>query len=119
MAHFAELDETNTVKRVIVVSNDDCLDENGIESEEVGAAFCAKLLGGRWIQTSYNNNMRQRFAGVGCKYDPDKDVFIGVQPFPSWVLDESNEWVAPKPRPSDSHWWNEEIQDWDLPSQEV
>lgn len=112
MAHFAELDENNIVLRVIVVSDNDCLNENGNESEFVGAKFCSHLLGGRWIQTSYNNNIRQRFAGPGFYYDEEKNVFIGLQPFPSWVLDENNEWVAPIPRPEGYYYWDEEQQSW-------
>ena len=66
MAHFAELDENNIVKRVIVVNNSDCCNENGEEKEEIGIAFCERLFGGgRWVQTSYNNNFRNRFAGKG------------------------------------------------------
>ena len=65
MAHFAQLDYNNIVVQVIVVNNDDCKDSAGNESEEVGAEFCQKLLGGRWIQTSYNHNIRKNFAGIG------------------------------------------------------
>jgi len=76
MAHFAELDETNTVKQVIVVHNNELLDENGIESEQKGIDFCVNLFGGKWIQTSYNGNFRGRYAGIGMIYDPVNDEFI-------------------------------------------
>lgn len=78
MAHFAQLDDSNTVLRVIVVGNDCCLDDHGNESEEVGAAFCRALFGSetRWIQTSYNANFRGLFAGIGYWYDDAHDVFV-------------------------------------------
>lgn len=76
MAHFAELDETNIVLRVIVVANDDCLDQDGVENEAIGALFCHHLLGGRWLQTSYNGRIRGKYAGIGDTYDPDTDQFI-------------------------------------------
>jgi hypothetical protein len=76
MAHFAELDETNTVKQIIVVHNNELLDENGNESEQKGIDFCVNLLGGTWIQTSYNNNFRGTYAGIGMTYDPVNDVFV-------------------------------------------
>lgn len=77
MAHFAELDDNNIVQRVIVVNNEVLLDEDGIEQEAIGIKFCQDLLGGRWVQTSYNNNFRGTFAGIGFKYDEINDVFIG------------------------------------------
>jgi len=71
MAHFAQLDENNVVTQVIVVSNEDTSDVNGNEVEEIGVAFCKKLLGAdtNWKQTSYNNNMRVRYAGIGYSYN--------------------------------------------------
>lgn len=113
MAHFAELDEKNVVIRVIVVANEDCLDENGDESEVVGAMFCQNLLGGRWVQTSYNGSIRKQYAGFGYTYDPDADVFIAPQPFPSWTLDESHDWQPPIPMPSEGRWyWDDEQDSW-------
>jgi len=76
MAHYAELDENKTVIRVIVVSNDDCLDQNGDENEAIGALFCHKLLGGTWVKTSYNGNIRGKYAGIGDFYDEKSDTFI-------------------------------------------
>jgi len=75
MAHFAELNENNIVIRVVVVNNDDILID-GIESEQKGIEFCQSLLGGRWIQTSYNNNFRKCYAGIGYYYDEQKDEFV-------------------------------------------
>ena len=69
MAHFAELNENNIVKQVIVVHNNELLDENGNESEAKGIAFCQSLFGGTWVQTSYNATMRGKFAGIGFIWD--------------------------------------------------
>jgi hypothetical protein len=73
MAHFAEIDENNTVLRVLVV-------DNSLEAE--GADFLANTLGlgGTWIQTSYNGNFRGVFAGIGMTYDPVNDVFVTPEP---------------------------------------
>jgi hypothetical protein len=90
MAHFAELDDNNVVKQVIVVSNNELLDEYGNESEQKGIDFCINLFGGKWIQTSYNYRIRKNFAGAGYIYDPILDGFISPQPQEegSWVLNQ-------------------------------
>lgn len=95
MAHFAELDENNYVIRVIVINNDDCLDQNGVESEDVGQQFCHNLFGGRWIQTSYNGSIRKQFAAIGDQYLEVEDVFVIPQPKPWYVLDDLYNWVVP------------------------
>ena len=97
MAHFAQLDENNVVTQVIVVSNDDIKDPHtGQEDEIIGIAFCKKLLGGNWKQTSYNNNMRVRYAGIGYSYNAELDAFVAPQPFASWTLDnDTADWVSP------------------------
>ena len=117
MAHFAELDENNVVLRVIVVDTKDNSTADGIEKESIGQAFCESLFGGRWIQTSYNGNMRKRYAGIGYTYNEELDAFIPPQPFPSWTLDESTaDWVAPIPMPTDGkmYSWNEANGSWDV-----
>ena len=98
MAHFCQLDENNVVTQVIVVSNEDIKDNNGTEVESIGVAFCQKLLGANtnWKQTSYNNNMRVRYAGIGYSYNEELDAFVPPQPFASWTLDsETADWVSP------------------------
>lgn len=98
MAHFAELDQNNIVLRVIVVGNNTLLDEDGVERENIGIAFCQSLLGAdtRWVQTSYNGNFRVRYAGIGYTYDAVRDAFIEPQPAPDWTFDEATlSWVAP------------------------
>jgi len=115
MAHFAELDENNIVLRVIVVHNNELLDENGNESEQKGIDFCFNLLGGNWIQTSYNRTIRKNYAGAGFTYDSIADVFISPKPYPSWLLDSDHNWQAPTPMPEDGNWiWNEETLAWEL-----
>lgn len=104
MAHFAQLDENNIVTQVIVVNNQECLDENGVEQEAIGVAFCQSLFGQDtvWKQTSYNGNIRKRYAGIGYSYDEQKDAFIIPKPYPSWLLDEVTlTWVAPTDPPVD------------------
>jgi hypothetical protein len=114
MAHFAELDENNVVKRVIVVDNKDTSDANGNEVESIGVAFCQKLLGGNWKQTSYNGNVRKNYAGIGYTYRADIDAFVAPQPYPSWVLDANAQWQAPVPMPEDGEMysWDEDKQSW-------
>jgi hypothetical protein len=98
MAHFCMLDENNIVTQVIVVANEDTSDANGVEVEEIGVAFCKKLLGAdtRWKQTSYNNNVRVRYAGIGYSYNEELDAFIPPKPFDSWILNEETaDWESP------------------------
>ena len=120
MAHFAELDENNIVLRVIVVGDEDTADEDGNEVEAIGIEFCQNLLGGTWIQTSYNDNIRKHFAGIGFQYDSDADVFILPQPYPSWTLDENYDWQSPTPHPDDGqpYYWDEDSLSWILQEQE-
>lgn len=102
MAHFAQLDENNIVLNVIVVANSDTEDENGIEQEEIGIQFLKSIIGEdtNWKQTSYNNNIRKRYAGIGYTYDEILDAFIPPKPYESWILDEQEcLWVSPIPEP--------------------
>jgi hypothetical protein len=80
MAHFAQLDNTNTVTRVIVVANEDILDADGVESETIGQEFCQQFGEGTYLQTSYNNNFRKNYAGVGFAYDKSRNAFIAPKP---------------------------------------
>lgn len=116
MAHFAELDENNVVTRVIVVGNADTSDANGVEKEHIGAAFCERLLGGTWKQTSYNGNMRKRYAGIGFTYNEALDAFVPPKPFASWTLNNTTaDWEAPVAMPTDGkvYVWNESTLSWD------
>ena len=119
MAHFAEIDDNNIVKRVLVVSNDITYDANGVEREELGKAYLNNLYGGNWVQTSINKNFRKNYAGVGHTYDSLLDAFIPPQPFPSWILNtEKYQWDPPIINPGDPKriktWeWREEQQFWE------
>lgn len=98
MAHFAELNADNKVLRVIVVGNPDCLDENGNESEQVGIEFCRSLFGQHttWLQTSYNGNIRGKYAGIGDTYDAVFDAFIPPKPSPNSTFNtQTLDWDNP------------------------
>ena len=103
MAHYCKLDENNVVTQVIVVDNKDCADATGVEKESIGIAFCERLLGGTWKQTSYNGNFRKNYAGLGYTYNSDLDAFVPPKPFASWLLNEETaQWDAPVPMPEDA-----------------
>jgi hypothetical protein len=113
MAHFAKLGPGNIVERVEVVSNDIAV------TEQAGADFINKLYNTRdvWKQTSYNGNIRKNFAGVGSKYDQEKDAFIPKKLYDSWVLNEQTcQWEAPVAYPTDGqkYQWNESLVNWEL-----
>lgn len=115
MAHFAQLNEDNIVTQVIVVHNNELLDENGVEQESKGQQFCTNLLGGNWIQTSYNATFRKNYAGIGFVYDIVRDAFIPPKPYPSWVINEDTcQWETPVAYPTDGklYSWDEENTDW-------
>ncbi len=79
MANFAEV-LNGQVQRVIVIANSDCDDLPFPESEPVGQAFIASLgIAGTWLQTSYNNNFRGVFAGIGYTYDEGSDSFVAPE----------------------------------------
>lgn len=110
MAHWAEIDENNVVLRVTVGDNND---PNGDE----GYQWLIDNLGGRWIKTSYNANIRNKFAAIDDFYDEIRDVFISPKPYPSWILNEDTlKWEAPVEKPQDDkkYKWNEETTSWDL-----
>ena len=127
MGHFAELDENNKVIRVLVSCNQDIANNGGELSEQAAnhfATICPLSINGvKWVQTSYNSNFRKQYAGIGLTYDPIKDKFISPQPYPSWNLDNNDNWQAPVLKPSlteeqkiegKRYRWNEENLNWDL-----
>ena len=96
MAHFCRIDENGIVQQVIVVDNKDTADASGVEKEYIGAAFCERLLGGTWKQTSYNGNFRKNYAGLGYTYDAARDAFIPPKPSDDATLDEATcQWIVP------------------------
>ena len=121
MAHFAELDESNTVLRVIVIEHAELV--RGLWGDPE-----------RWVQCSYNTKggvhftngqasedqskaLRKNFPLLGAKYDPDRDAFINPSLYPSWVLNETScLWEPHIPKPEDQtdsyYLWDEETVSW-------
>ena len=121
MAYFAKLGTGNIVEQVISINNAVITDANGVEQEQLGNDFINKLYNTRdvWKQTSYNNNIRKNYAGIGFKYDQARDAFIAPKPFNSWILNEDTcIWEAPVTHPDDGerYTWNEATTTWDLTS---
>lgn len=116
MAHFAEINESNIVLRVLVTND---------EFPNSGYDWLIANLGGNWVQTSYNTlggqnktggiALRKNFASIGYFYDPELDAFYSPSPYPSWLLDnETCQWDPPKPYPKDKkdYIWNEPTLSW-------
>ena len=106
MAHFAKVNDANIVIEVLVTDND---------YPNEGYDWFIENLGGRWIQTSYNNRIRKNFAGIGYTYDETLDAFIPPQPYSSWTLDKTTcQWISPIPYPNDGKYysWDEATTSW-------
>ena len=120
MAHFAELDGSNVVKRVVVVGNDVETAAGPLGANDMhvdGETWCVNFFkGGTWKQTSYNNNFRKQYCGKGYTFDSAKNKFISPQPYTSWSLDENDDWQAPVTYPTDTEdkviSWDEAGQKW-------
>jgi len=106
MSHWAEIDNDNIVIRVLV-------GDNNVPDE--GQSFMESL-GGTWIKTSYNGNIRKNFAGIGFTFDSERDAFIAPKPFDSWILNEDTcHWQAPTPMPTTEnkrYYWSEDDLSW-------
>jgi hypothetical protein len=132
MASFAKI-ENNIVTTVVSVVNEVLKDSNGIEQEQLGIDFLKNLYNepnAIWKQTSYNTYggvhssggtpLRKNHAGIGFTYDTQRDAFIPLKPYNSWVLNEATcQWEAPVAYPVDSninnrYIWNEETLNWTL-----
>ena len=117
MAHYARINDDNRVTDIIVVSDYDCLDSKGKESEAVGAKYCKKLFGGKWIKVSYSGSIRGMYPPIGGYYDAKLDRFFrDPRPYPSWIPDDEGGWTAPIPKPlgRGEFEWNEETRAWKL-----
>jgi hypothetical protein len=107
MAHYAFLDDNNIVTEVITGKDESELIDGSTPEEWYG-----NYRGQRCVRTSYNNNIRKQYAGIGYSYDETADVFIAPKPFASWVLDSNYDWQAPTPKPEGSFIWDEETLAW-------
>ena len=123
MAYFAKLGTGNIVEQVISINNSVITDANGVEQEQLGNDFINKLYNTRdvWKQTSFNNNIRKNYAGIGFQYDQTRDAFIAPKPFNSWILNEDTcRWEAPVSMPTAEleenqyYSWNESITNWEI-----
>jgi len=143
MARFAKMNGNNVID-VVVVHDNECLDENGNESEAKGIEFLKKTFGQdtEWLQTSFGSKngkhyhidpntgaqtlsadqskcFRKTYAGAwpGFTYDPAQDAFIPPKTGPTWIFDSPTwRWIPPTPYPDDGNQysWNEDTQTWDL-----
>lgn len=116
MAHYAWINSENIVINV-TVGIDENIIQNGIGGNtEAWEEFYTNSINQEGIyikRTSYNNNIRKQYAGIGYSYDPINDIFIAPQPFPSWTLNENFDWQSPVPKPEGDHWqWNELELNW-------
>ena len=120
MAHYAFLDENNVVTEVITGVDENIIqtDTDGTQvggTSEAWETFYGNLRSQVCKRTSYNNNIRKNYAGIGYTYDADKDAFIAPKPYNSWILNESTcKWEAPIPEPeAPGAWsWDEETTSW-------
>ena len=137
MASFAKLNSENIVTTVVSVVNEVLKDSNGIEQENIGIEFLKTLYNepnAIWKQTSYNTNggihqlggtpFRKNHAGIGYTYDSNRDAFIPIKPYNSWLLNENTcQWEPPVIRPeitqeqkdnNQYYSWNESIINWEV-----
>lgn len=107
MAHYAYLDDNNIVVDVIV-GKDETETINGLDTETYYASGTPYIV----KRTSYNNNIRKQYAGIGFTYNPNADVFIAPKPYPSWSLDDNFDWQPPTPKPEGDWVWDEDSLSW-------
>jgi hypothetical protein len=120
MAHWAQIDENDTVRNVIVM-------DNTHPDGRAGFTWLGLSFGGHWVQTSYNTfagehllggtPLRKNYASVGYTYDEARDAFVPPTPYPSWILNNDTcQWDAPVPKPDDGldYAWDEETISWVL-----
>jgi len=107
MAHYAWLDENNIVVNVTVGVDETEL-INGLDTE----TFYSQATGHNIKRTSYNSKIRGTYAGIGYTYNPDEDIFVTPQPYPSWIRSGSF-WNPPTPMPTEGFWtWDESSLSW-------
>jgi hypothetical protein len=123
MAHYAIIENTNNTVIEVRTGVDETVTQTDFDGTQVGGstekweAFYGERLKNNNLyvkRTSYNGNIRKQYAGIGYTYDPDADEFVAPQPFPSWTLDENNDWQPPILHPNDGqqYRWSEENLEW-------
>ena len=102
MAYYAQL--VDNIATEVIAVNDDVVYKK---------KFCTDLFGGEWVET-FIDDPKKNYAGIGYTYDSVKKNFIAPQPYPSWTLNENDDWQAPIPQPPPPPWtyWNEQLQEW-------
>jgi len=111
MAHYAFLNSNNIVTEVITGIDETELIE-GLHPEEWYGNFRNQTC----KRTSYNNNYRKNYAGIGYTYDPERDAFIAPNPYTKWVLNEDTcQWEPPVPYPigDKEYTWNDNQGIWE------
>lgn len=129
MAHYARINQDNIVTYVTPIPNEMITDINGVEHEDWAFRHLYTTipdsLSDRWVQTSYNNNFRVRYAGLGYTYNETLDAFVRPKPYESWVLNtQTADWDPPVPMPTDApegsiYVWNEENIEWTLETPQI
>ena len=109
MAHYAFLNKDHILTEVIVGKDETELIE-GLDPETWYGNFRGQVC----KRTSYNNNIRYNYAGIGYTYDPEVDAFIAPKPYKSWLLNSKKQWEPPIAYPTDGklYGWNEQAGDW-------
>jgi len=125
MAHFAKISNDNEVLAVLYVNDSNVQNSEGVETESVGQAYLEQhnnWPADKWIQTSYNGNIRKNYAGIGFTWDAENQIFWPPQPYPSWTKDvTTGGWVSPVGAPPTlndqeevtyTYIWDENTQNW-------
>lgn len=121
MAHYAFIDDTNTVVEIITGVDENETDNLPSEFSS-WEEFYSNRHGKTCLRTSYNTRHNQHhfggtpyrgnYAGIGFTYDEVNDVFLPEKIYDSWVIDETLwDWVSPIGNPPDDgmhYQWNEE-----------
>jgi hypothetical protein len=107
MAHYAYIDNNNKVV-AITVGKDETELIDGLDTETYYALNTPYIV----KRTSYNSKIRGTYAGIGYTYNPDEDIFVTPQPYPSWIRSGSF-WNPPTPMPTEGRWyWDESSLNW-------
>lgn len=108
MAHYAFLNSDNVVTEIIVGKDE-------TDTSQDWEQFYGEIRNQVCKRTSYNNNIRKNYAGIGYTYDAERDAFIPPKPYASWILDETTcQWTSSIPYPNDGnrYGWDEFTLSW-------